>query len=65
MSRKQLKKLAKQIADLEIIIQTSKDGQLVNETKDKMLKITESTDLEFEDMMTLDEMVSDILREKI
>lgn len=65
MSRKQLKKLAKQIADLEIIIQTSKDGQLVNETKDKMLKITESADLEFEDMMTLDEMVSDILREKI
>jgi hypothetical protein len=65
MNKKQLKKLAKQIADLEVTIQTSDDGYAVNEAKDKMVRLTETADLEFEDMMVLDEMVQNLLNEKI
>ena len=65
MNKKQLKKLAKQIADLEVTIQTSDDGYVVNEAKDKMVRLTETADLEFEDMMVLDEMVQNLLKEKI
>lgn len=65
MNKKQLKKLAKQIADLEATIQTSNDGYVVNEAKDKMVRLTETADLEFEDMMVLDEMVQNLLKEKI
>ena len=65
MTKKQLKQLAKKIADLEYTIQTSKDSNEVNTAKDRMMQVQQSADLELQDMLELDELVQDYLKEKI
>lgn len=65
MTKKQLKQLAKKLADYEYTIQTSNDPYKVNEAKDRISQLTESSDLEVEDMVALDDMIQKILSEKI
>lgn len=64
MTKKQLKQLAKKIAELEYTIQTSNDKNAVDLAKDKMIKAQESADMELEEMVLLDEMVQKYLMEK-
>lgn len=65
VTKKQLKQLAKKLADYEYTIQTSNDPYKVNEAKDRISQLTESSDLEIEDMVALDDMIQNILSEKI
>lgn len=62
MTKKQMKQLATKIAKLETIIQTSKDEDEIREAKDKMIQLNESAELDLNDMLKLDEMVTDLLK---
>ena len=62
MTKKQLKQLARKMADLERTIQTSDDSQKVYEAKEKMTHLTESSELELEDMIALDELIQKYLQ---
>jgi len=64
VTKKQLKQLAKKIADLEYTIQTSQDRDEVNTAKDRMMQAQEAADLELQDMIALDTLVQDYLKEK-
>lgn len=65
MTKKQLKQLAKKLADYEFIIQTSQDQYKVNEAKNRISQLTESSDLDLEEMVKLDDMIQEMLHEKI
>ena len=62
MTKKQLKKLAKEIAEYESIIQNSEDKNAVNEAKNKQVQLMDSADLELSDMITLDTMILEYLK---
>ena len=62
MTKKQLKKLAKDIAGLERTIQSSTDSQVIYESKERMTHLTESAQLSLEDLLALDEMVQNYLQ---
>lgn len=64
MTKKQLKQLAKKMAELEYTIQTSQDKNAIDLAKDKMIKAQESADMELEEMVLLDEMIQKYLSEK-
>lgn len=61
MTKKQMKQLAAKIAQLETIIQTSSDDDAIRDAKDKMIQLNESAELDLDDMIKLDEMVSELL----
>ena len=65
MTKKQLKKFAKDLADLEFVIQTSNDNNEVDLAKEKMIKLTNSANLEFNEILELDEIVGDLVRKKL
>lgn len=65
MTKKQKKQLAQKMASLELIIQKNEDPYKVNEAKDQMMQLSESTDMDFAEMLEIDEMVLRILSEKI
>ena len=65
MTKKQKKQLAQKMASLELIIQKNEDPYKVNESKDQMMQLSESTDMDFAEMLEIDEMVLKILSEKI
>ena len=65
MTKKQLKQLAKKIADLEYTIQTSEDHNEVNDAKNRMMQLQQAQNLELQEMIALDELVQDYLKEKI
>lgn len=65
MTKKQKKQLAQKMASLELIIQKNEDPYKVNEAKDQMMQLSESADLDFSEMLEIDEMVLKILSEKI
>lgn len=66
MTKKQMKQLATKIANLETIIQTSNDENVVREAKNRMIQLNESAELDLNDMIKLDAMISDLLnKEKI
>ena len=66
MTKKQMKQLATKIASLETIIQTSDDENAVREAKNRMIQLNESAELDLNDMIKLDTMISDLLnKEKI
>lgn len=65
MTKKQLKNAAKKIAALEMIIDANKDTYAVERAKEDMIKYNESLDLETEEMLMLDEMVSGILKNNL
>lgn len=64
MKKKELKNLAKRIADAEFIIQTSSDKKEINEAKNKIMELSNHA-IDLEDMMVLDELVQDILSQKM
>jgi len=64
VTKKQLKQLAKKLADLEYTIQTNPDKDAVELAKDKMVKAQASADMELEEMVLLDEMIQKYLAEK-
>ena len=65
MTKKQKKQLAQKMASLDLIIQKDEDPQKVNEAKHQMMQLSESTDMDFAEMLEIDEMVLKILSEKI
>lgn len=66
MTKKQMKQLATKIANLETTIQTSNDENAVREAKNRMIQLNESAELDLNDMIKLDGMISDLLnKEKI
>ena len=65
MTKKQKKQLSQKMASLELIIQKNEDPYKVNEAKDQMMQLSESTDMDFAEMLEIDEMVLKILSEKI
>lgn len=64
MKKKELKNLAKRIADAEFIIQTSSDKKEINEAKNKIMELSNHA-IDLEDMMILDELVQNILSQKL
>jgi protein subunit release factor A len=61
MTKKQMKKLAKEVAELERIIQFSQDKNEINEAKDKQVHLMDSADLELAEMLELDLLVQKYL----
>lgn len=64
MKKKELKTLAKRIADAEFIIQTSSDKKEINKAKNSIMELSNHA-IDLEDMIILDEMVQDILSQKL
>lgn len=64
MKKKELKTLAKRIADAEFIIQTSTDKKEINKAKNSIMELSNHA-IDLEDMIILDEMVQDILSQKL
>jgi short-subunit dehydrogenase involved in D-alanine esterification of teichoic acids len=64
MKKKELKNLAKRIAEAELIIQTSSDKKEINNAKNKIIELSNHA-IDLEDMAILDEMVQDILSQKL
>lgn len=63
MKRKELKNLAKKIAEAEYIIQTSDDSKAVSKAENEIIELSgKATSLE--DMMIIDEMVQEILSQQ-
>ena len=56
-----MKKLAKEVAELERIIQFSQDKNEINEAKDKQVHLMDSADLELTEMLELDLLVQKYL----
>lgn len=65
MTKKQLKKLAKELANLEIIIQHNENADEVSAAKEKMIKLTQSTNLEFNEILELDEMIHELVTKQL
>ena len=66
MTKKQLKQLAKKIADYEYIIKFSKDKNEVEDAKRKMIQATDSAKIEdLNEMMQLDTYTQSYIDEKI
>ena len=63
MKRKELKNLAKKIADAEYIIQNRDDAKAVAKAQDTIIELSGKA-MSLEDMMIIDEMVQDLLSEK-
>lgn len=64
MKKKELKTLAKRIADAEFIIQTSTDKKEINKAKNSIMELSNHA-IDLEDMIILDEMVQNILSQKL
>ena len=63
MKKKELKNLAKKIADAEYIIQTSDDPKAVAKAQDIILEMSGKA-MSMEDMIAIDELVQEILSQK-
>lgn len=60
MKKKELKNLAKKIAECERVIQTSQNSQEIHDAQNQIVKLSGSVKT-FEDMMILDEMIQELL----
>ena len=63
MKKKELKKLAGQIAEAEINLQKSKNPEQSKEIKNKIIKLS-SRITSLEDIMILDELIQNEIKEK-
>ena len=63
MKKKELKNLAKKIADAEYIIQTSNDNKAIAKAQDSIMELSGKVN-SVEDMVALDELVQELLEEK-
>lgn len=64
MKKKELKALAQKIAKAELIIASSSNAEEVKRAKDLTMTLCSHVD-SLEDIMIIDEMVQEILKEKI
>ena len=64
MKKKELKNLAKKIAECEYIIQTSQDDYDKEQAKNDIFKLTNGIH-SFEDLDLMDEMVQEFLAKKL
>jgi len=64
MTKKQLKQLAKRIADLEYTIQHSSDKNEVDNAKKEMMQATDSAELDIDDMLRMEEYIQAYMDEK-
>lgn len=64
MKKKDIKTLAKKIADAEYIIQTSSDKKEINDAKNKIIYLSNNNAITLEEIAILDEMVQDFLKQK-
>ena len=64
MKKKELKTLAKRIADAEFIIQTSADKKEINKAKNSIMELSNHA-IDLEDMAVLDDMIQEILSQKM
>ena len=64
MKTKELKNLAKKIANAEYLIQTSSDSKVISKAEAEILELSGKA-TSVEDMLKLDELVQDILMKKI
>ena len=63
MKKKELKNLAKKIAEAEYIIQNSDDSKAVAKAQNIIIELSGKA-MSLEDMMIIDELVQDILSKK-
>ena len=64
MTKKQLKQLAKRIADLEYTIQNSSDKNEVDNAKNEMMHATDSAELSIDEMLRMEEYIQAYMGEK-
>ena len=64
MKKKELKSLAKRIANAEFVIQTSSDKKEINDARNTIVELSNHA-IDVEDILVLDEMVQDILSQKL
>lgn len=62
MKKKEIKNLANKIAKFERIIQTSDDKEAVRQAEQEIMKVSSSVK-SLEDMMAIDEMVLELLKD--
>ena len=60
MKTKELKNLAKKIANAELVVQTSEDPQVVRKAQNQIMELSSHV-LSLDDITTIDEMVQEIL----
>ena len=64
MKKKELKSLARRIAEAEYIIQTSQDKKAINEAKNKIVDLSNQA-IDLDELAILDEMIQEILLQKM
>lgn len=64
MKRKEIKNLATKIAKYERIIQNSNDKETIKQAENEIMKVSSSIH-SLEDMMAIDELVVELLKEDI
>lgn len=64
MKKKDLKVLAKKIADAEYIIQSSTDQKAIRQAQETILELSGKSKLTMEDTFILDELIQEILSQK-
>ena len=64
MKKKELKSLAKRIAEAEYIIQISSDKKEINNAKNQIIELSNHA-IDLEDMAVLDDMIQEILSQKM
>ena len=64
MTKKELKKLAKELARLERVIKTTEDNEVRYRTEQEIMTLTNKVE-DLEDMVMIDEMVMTLLEQEI
>lgn len=64
MKRKEIRNLATKIAKYEKIIQNSNDKEAIKQAENEIMKVSSSVH-SLEDMMAIDELVVEVLKEDI
>lgn len=64
MKRKELKNLAKKIAEAETIVQTSTDTEAVNQAKNHIFELSSKVE-NLDEIFLLDELIQDFLKESL
>lgn len=64
MTKKELKKLAKELARLERVIKTTEDGEVRYRAEQEIMTLTNKVE-DLEDMVMIDEMVMTLLEQEI
>ena len=63
MKKKELKKLAKSIAEAEYIIQTSDDKNAISKAQKTILDLTSRVAMDLEEMTIVDDLIQEMLTE--